>query len=359
MGLISKGNFKTVLGAAHLSLEAKKGESYLVKNVMVYEPTAHYVVLLIEKTTVGFFRVASLLGNHLQIPFGRAWHSHDILTGATATAVMENGALMADVGGTEMVAPRLAKTAASTTYVRALQAGRGSSVGSETILQYLSRIGHFSGYPVESGQTFLVELATDASAIKMVEYDIYDEADMKADQPNGSKADNILYISYGDFGANIQAQIDPILAQSNNPPEFPDFPFGANVPSGKIVEVIGILATEVSPAANAGGANTSTRYLKLMKGNEFLFDEDHNGLLYYSPFLASLGHQDMIAEGYAVGGNYTQCDRRYPFMFDPPLEFRAGDTLTVMWNTLITGVGAVISQELHEVGFILRMKPIT
>lgn len=357
MALISKRNFKTVLGAAHLALTAKKGESLMVKNVMVYEPTAAYVSIYIEKTTVGFFRVASLLGNHLQIPYGRAYHSHDLRTTATGViAIAGNAARVQNAGAVET--PMLLTVGvASTTYQRMMNVAQSASVGGETILQYLARMGQFEGYPVESGQTFAVELATGATAVKIVEYDLYDEADMKADMANGSKSNVSTYISYGDLGANIQAQINPILAQSNNPPEFPDFPYGALVPADRKVEVIGILATDVSPAANVAANSTSTRYLRMMRGNEFLFDEDHNGLLYNSPFADSLGGENMIAEGYSVGGNYTQVDRRIPVMFDPPLVFKAGEALTVMWNTAITGAGAAISQELQEVAFILRMSP--
>jgi len=358
MALRSIRNFKTVLGAAHLALEAKKGQSFLVKNVMVYEPTAHYVTVMIEKTTVGFFRVASLLGNHLQIPHGRAYHSHSILSGPTAVAVMANGALRTDAGGSEMANSRLPETPINTTLVRAVMIAQSASCGAETILQYLARKGKFSGYPVESGQTFLVELATGATAVKIVEYDIYDEEDMKSDMENGSRSNVSTYIAYGDTGANLQAQIDEVLDECNNPPEFHNFPFGPDVPSDKKIEVLGILASDVSPAANAAANCTQTRYLKLMRGKEFLFDEDHNGLLYYSPFPDSLGHENMIAEGYAVGGNYTQCDRREPIIFDPPLVFNAGEKLTVMWNTIIAGAGAVISQELQEVGFILKISPL-
>ncbi len=358
MALISKRNFKTVLGAAHLALTAKKGESLLVKNIMVYEPTAPYVTVMIEKTSVGYFRVASLLGNHLQIPFGKAYHSHSILSGPTAVAVMANGALRTDAGGTEMANSRLPETPINTTLVRAMIEARSGSVGAETILQFLTKLGYFTGYPVESGQTFLVELATGATAVKIVEYDIYEEADMKATMPNGSKSDVNTYLSYGDTGANIQAQINEVLDQSNNPPEFPDFPFGAIVPPGKQIDVLGILASDVSPALNAAANRTSTAYLMLMKGTDFLFDEDLHGLLYYSPFPDSLGHQNMIAEGYAVGGNYTQCDRRFPMMYDPPLTFKAGEQLLVAWNTIIAGAGAAISQELQEVAFILRMSPL-
>lgn len=357
MAIKSRRNFKTVLGAADLELEAKKGQSFMIRNVMIYSPTIVYAEFMIEKTTVGFFRVASLLGNHLQIPVGRADHAHDIETTSTGViAIAGNAGRVQNAGGTET--PLLAAVlAASTVYQRMMNVARSASVGSETIIQYLSRRGLFEGYPIQSGQTFLIDLITGATAVKIVEYDIYDEDDIKADMPNGSKSNVQTYISYGDFGADIQAQIDPVLAESNNPPEYSDFPFGDRVPSDRKVEILGILATDVSPAANVTGTATQTRYLKMMRGTEFLFDEDHNGLLYYSPFPDALGNEDMIAEGYAVGGNYTQIDRREPLMFDPPLELGPGEKLTVMWNTLLEGAGAIISQELQEVGFILRVSP--
>lgn len=359
MAIVSKRNFKTVIGTADLSLAAKKGESLLVKNVSIYSPTIVFANIKIDKTTVGCFRVNSLLGNHLQLPIGRADHAHNILSGPTAVAVMANGALRVNAGGTEMANSRLPETPINTLLLRAMNVSRSGSVGSETILQYLSRNGRFVGYPVESGQTFLVSGITGATAIKIVEYDLYEEADIKSDQENGSKSDVLTYLSYGDTGANLQAQVDEVLDDSNNPPEFPDFPFGDVVPAGKKIEVIGILASDVAPALNAAANNTSTRYLKLMRGQEFLFDEDRNGLLYYAPFLDSLGNMDMIAEGYSVGGNYTEIDRRLPLMFDPALVFTAGEKLTVMWNTVITGAGAVISQALQEVGFILKISPVS
>jgi hypothetical protein len=345
------------LGAADLELEAKKGESFLVTNIMIYEPTAVYANVMIEKTTVGFFRVASLLGNHLQIPHGRAYHSHNITSGSTAVAVMANGALREDAGGTEIATSRLAETPIDTTLVRAMNIAQSSSYNAKTILQYLREKGMFTGFPVESGQTFLIELITGATAVKIVEYDVYDQDDMKAEMDNGSKSDVAVYLSYGDFGADIQAQVNPVLEQSNNPPEFPDFPFGDIVPAGRKIEVLGICASDVSPAANVAGTATQTEYLRLWRGSKFLLDEDHNGLLYYSPFLDALGHEDMVAEGYSVGGNYTQCDRRDPLMFDPPLVFNAGEKMTVQWHTVIAGAGAAISQELQEVAFILKISP--
>lgn len=357
MAIKSRRNFKTVLGAADLELEAKKGESFLIKNVMIYEPTAVYANFMIEKTTVGFFRVASLLGNHIAIPHGRAYHSHNITSGSTAVAVMANGALREDAGGTELANSRLAETPVDTTLVRAMNIAQSASYNGKTILQYLAEKGMFSGYPIASGQTFVISLITGATAVKIVEYDIYDQDDITDDMENGSKSDLATYMSYGDTGADIQVQVNPVLGESNNPPEFPDFPFGDIVPAGRKIEVIGICASDVSPALNAAANCTQTEYLRLWRGSKFLLDEDHEGLLYYSPFPDSLGHEDMIAEGYSVGGNFTQCDRRDPIIFDPPLVFQAGEKLTVQWHTIIAGAGAAISQELQEVAFILRISP--
>ncbi len=357
MAIISRRNFKTEFGVADLELEAKKGQSILVKNVMIYEPTAVYAVFKIGNTTVGCFRVASLLGNHLQIPHGRSYHSHDLETTATAViAIAGDAGRIQNAGGTEtpLLLPVLA---ASTVYQRMMNIAQSASVGSETILQYLMKKGIFTGFPVASGEKFVITLVTGATAIKIVEYDIYDEADITSEMENGSKAGVLTYLSYGDYGADIVAEVDPVLAESNNPPEYEDFPFGSRVPAKREIEMHGILASDVSPALNIAANRTSTRYLKMMRGIKFLFDQDLNGIPYYSNFDEVLGNENMIAEGYAPGGNYTQCDRREPVMFDPPIVFDEGEALTVMWNTEINGTGIAISQELHEVAFIFKIRP--
>ena len=95
-----------------------------------------------------------------------------------------------------------------------------------------------------------------------------------------------------------------------------------------------------------------------MKGRLVLFDEDHNGLLYCAQFTTSVANCNMIAEGYSVGGNYTQCDVKRPLMFDEPLTFSEGEKLAVSWHVVIGVGGQAISQELQEVAFICRMSPI-
>lgn len=359
MGLLSKRNFKTVLGTADLTLTAKTGESLLITDVRIFEDTAVYTNFLIERTSVGFFRVASLLGNHLHFLPGRAAHSHNMTMGATAAAAAGNGALAENAGGTELANIRISESAADDVIVRPMNYTHIPSSGQDSVLAYLKKRGLFQGYPIAEGETFTVELCTAAAAVKVVEYEIHDVGDFVNTMDNGSKSDSYMYVSYGDSGGNIQAAADNLLNESNNPAEYPDFPYGAVVPSGTKIELIGILASDVAPALNAAAACTYTEYLKFMQGREVLFDEDHNGLLYYAPFADSIANSNMIAEGYSVGGNFTQCDCKEPHIFDPPIVFNEGEELSLSWHVVIAGVGAVISQELQEVGLILRLSPIS
>lgn len=357
MSIRSRRNFKTVLGVADLTLQAKTGESLLVTDVKIFEPTAVYANLLIERTSVGFFRVASLLGNHLHFLPGRAAHSHNFNFGTVTAAHSGAGAVLEDAGEVDTVLA-IDAAAADTDYARVPQMTHTPSSGQDTILAFLRKRGVFKGYPVDEGETFTVELCTGATAVKVVEYEIHDAGDKKRTDENGSKSSAYTYLSYGDSGANIQAVADNILGESNNPAEYPDFPFGSVVPSGQKIELVGILASDLSPALNAAANCTQTDYLKLMHGREILFDEDHNGLLYYSPYADALGNVNMIGEGYSVGGNFTQCDVKEPHIFDPPKVFNEGEELVVSWHVIIAGAGAVISQELQEVAMILRLSPM-
>ena len=357
MAIKSRRNFKTVLGAADVTLTANTGESILVTDVMIYEPTAVYANFLIQRTAVGFFRVASLLGNHLHFGAGRAAHSHDMYHGTVVGAIAGAGAVLENAGEVDTVM-ETPGAVADTNYLRVPQMSHTPSSFKDTILGYLRKRGIFKGYPVAEGETFTIQLCTGATAVKVVEYDIYDAADITPEMENGSKANSYMYINYGDTGAVLQITAETVLGETNNPTEYPDFPFGGNVPSGQKMELIGILASDIAPAANVTANATYTDYLKFMQGREILFDEDHNGLLYMARFLDPPGAVNMIAEGFSVGGNFTQCDLKQPHMFDPPVVFNEGQELSVAWHVIFTGVGSPITEELQEVGLILRISPM-
>ena len=94
MALKSRQNFKTQLGDTDLTLEAKTGESFLVKDIRIFYPLTSYATVHIDRATVGYFRVDGGLGSHLHFPFGRADHSHDLKTGTVAAAAVGDGAIL-------------------------------------------------------------------------------------------------------------------------------------------------------------------------------------------------------------------------------------------------------------------------
>lgn len=313
--LISKRNFKTQLGNTDLELEAKTGEGLMIKNIMIFDPTLDYITVSISKTTVGYFRVGGVLGSHLAFPLGRAF--------PTPFAVA------------------------------------GGYINQTTLLEYLAKLGLFTGFPVASGETFLITGAKKATSIQCVEYEVWEEADITSEMQNGSKSNTYLYVNYGRTPSTINVITDVILNTANNPAEFPDFPFGNIVPAGRNIELHGILASDVMPGTWNPNNRTYTQFLKFMQDKLFLFDSDRQGLLYYST--AGIPHMtlDTIAEGTSLGGNYSDIDVKYPFLFDPPLIFSQGEELTISWKCGIIGAGTAISLALQEIGLILRMTPVS
>ncbi|KKL00835.1 hypothetical protein LCGC14_2628460, partial [marine sediment metagenome] len=159
MALISKKNFKTVLGAADLTLTAKAGQSILIKDVRIYSPTVVYANFLIERTAIGFFRVASLLGNHLHFGPGRASHSHDWYFGTAEGTMGDVGSFIENAGEAD-TAVALTQAAADTNYLRVPHMTETPSSFRQTLLSYLGSRGLFSGYPVAEGETFTLDLIT-------------------------------------------------------------------------------------------------------------------------------------------------------------------------------------------------------
>jgi len=215
---------KTHKGVGTVSLTAKVGTSLLVKDVIVYSEQDGYVTFKIDKTTVGYFRISNVYGNHL------------------APVVLVSG----------------------------------SRKG--TILKYLWDKGIFKGYPVGEGQTFIVEGSTNANNKIVILYDEYDAGDIRPDQENGSESTKYFVINYGDTGANIDSAGDKLYSRSLNPVEFPAFPFGADVPAKAVITVYGILGSEVGVRNATPATAIYTQYLKFVKERIVLFDEDRNGL---------------------------------------------------------------------------------
>ncbi|MBA7609458.1 hypothetical protein ES703_16649 [subsurface metagenome] len=311
--ILSKRNFKTQLGDVDLELEAKTGQGLIIKNIQIFNPASSYITVSISKTTVGYFRVGGVLGSHLSFHIGSVYEPvFDTFTGR---------------------------------------------INQTTLLEYLSKLGLFTGYPIASGEKFLITGAKQAGAIQCVEYEIWEAADITPEMENGSKSTSFLYINYGRSPAVIDVETDVLLDTTNNPKEFPDFPYGNIVPAGRNIELHGILASDVMPMTWFPGDRTYTQFLKFLQGKIFLFDYDRQGLLYHAAPNPPPIAPNCVGEGTSVGGNYSDIDMKYPFLFDPPLLFPQGQELTIYWKCGITGAGTDISTELQEIGLILKMTP--
>lgn len=358
MAIISKRNFKTVFGDTDLELEARTGQGLVIKNVFIYNPLTSYVTFSISKTTVAYFRVGGVLGSHLPFPLGRSEHSHDMYIAGTDWGIGDCGYLV-NAGQVQDSGFGLMNAPGSSMHRRMGNLANIGHINHGTILSLLQNLDLFTGYPISSGEKFLITGAKQANAIQCVEYEIWDEADITPDMENGSKSTSYLYINYGATSAVLLNEDPVVLGVANNPAEFPDFPFGNIVPAGRNIELHGILASDVKPLAATDAAYTVSKFLQFMQGKVFLFDEDRQGLLYYAPLDESPGDVDIIAEGFSFGGNYSTIDLRNPFFFDPPIIFPQGQELTIAWKCEKKGAGSSISTALQEIGLILKMIPIS
>jgi len=356
MGLRQNQMFKTVLGDTALTLEASPGESFRVKNIWIIDPASSYVTVQVDRTTVGYFRCGGALGSHLNMHRGRAQHSHNVELAAGAAITATNHQQITGAGGVASGLYLADSTTVDGDGDRLLDMSRSGDQTHKTLLEFLLKKDIFVGYPVGEGQTFALSGVNQANCIQMIEYEIYDAEDMTAQMPNGSASQEYLFINYGNAGGSIQATAANLLNTSKNPAEFPDFPFGRVVPANYEIDILGILGSTFAPGENDGTDYSWTKYLKMIRDREVLFDEDRNGLLFYSRSDTAKADVDVIAEGWSVIGNYTDEDAKEPFLLPEPLTFRSGDELGVYVVLEIGTGGKALTIIEHEIALITKVR---
>jgi len=297
MAIKARDQIKWTTSATSLTLEADTGEAFLVKDIHVGGALNNYTTITIDKTTVGYIRSAQgYLGNHIHF-----------------------------------------------------QIEDNSKV---TLLRYLMDKGIFKGYPVAEGQKFIVNPGSSMSIA--IIYDIYEPGDISADMENGSEAKEYMLINYGRAGTSgYLANGDNEYDISILPSEFPNFPFGKDVPAKTAVEIYGILASDLGKTSDSAANKQYTKYIKLIKEREVLFDEDKLGLV----LLGSLPTSDnfYIGAGISIVGNFSDNDYRLPFMLSAPLRFSAGEELTVILNTQVSAGSPNIPVDKADIAFIEKV----
>jgi len=352
--LRQKGKFKFVNGAGAFELEARAGESLLIRDIWVFNSTGTHVTLKIGQATVGYFRVTGSLGNHLPFPLGRAYHAHDWLMSATAAADQTSFASLTDAGGTEVAAKMIGGLAASTNYPNVGSKERSPASGQQTLLQFIIDLGLFPGYPVESGQTFIMTGHAQNGCYALCVYDEYDEGDMRRDMVNGSEASERVYVNYGNTGGSLTTAVYHDIDTAVNPSEFPDFPYGDDVPNGVVMTLHALCASSFAMHENDDTDAIGTQALRMIQNQNVLFDRDRVGLLCFDPTDLVGGTLDRVGEGYSVLGNLSDEDAQPPLLFNPPLEFGEGEELTLQWLPRLKGSAQTWVVADQEVGSILH-----
>lgn len=292
------------------ALEAKSGESFLIKALYVTPETDNdYLILKVDRKTVGVYRIYGRSGNHL--------------------GVMNTG------------------------YVN------------KNLMEFLQSKGVNCSIPVAEGQSFSVS-SVGTFPVVVVVYDTYDAADIRADMPNGTDSKEYLFVQYMDTSATIDASETVVLDTSLSPAEFPDFPCGKAVPANTEIEILGLAGCPCGDGF-AAGTYIGSSYVKLVKERETLFDEDRNGIpfLYQWDSLAGayLSAFSLIGSctpflvhdaGMGLTYNVTLGD---PLMFEPVLKFQSGEELLIYMSFLLAGTRTLPADTI-DLSAIMRVKSI-
>jgi len=296
-----------------VELEARTGESLLVKDVIVFGADDDYALLEIEKTTVGFFRVDNhTLGSHLGANRAMTGDSY-VYTGLRASK-------------------------------------------SITLISYMIEKGWMRGYPVAEGQTFRVKPFTTGKKLNdvVIIYEKYDAGDIKATDENGSESKRYIFVNYARPSSALTVAGDYEINTCITTEEFPDFPFGKSVPSKTTIEILAILGSE-SIDYDASDTYTYTKYLKMFKGRTCLFDRDKKGLPFRGVVYSGIGTATYFGRGLSVVGNYSTKDRREPFVPPSPLVFKEGEEVKVYITVGQATNEAYIDRKFAEIAFIERV----
>ena len=270
-----------------VTLAPRTGESMLLKNVYVV-PTAgvtEFLTLQVDRQTVGFIHIGTTILNQL------AWHDDDEVA--------------------------------------------------FTIFEQLRNRGYNPDIPIAEGETLTISAPNNWTTLVAI-YELYDAGDITSDMPNGSKSDEYIFLQYGSNIATITTAGYSELTDVLNPVEFPNFPFGDDVPPNTVIEILGIGFPDVTRAA-FGVDDLRTNYIRFHKDREVLFDDSRLGL--QVPGLA-LGGAINNTTYYGLGETtcpYGGESTLPPLRFFPePLVFNAGDELTVEVSWLLSGGGATV-----------------
>lgn len=286
MALKVRNKVKTMTALAARTLKADADESFRIKAIYCKpEATDTYVQAIVQGVTVGKFRAVGCAGNHIPFPFVKTTQIYEALTGGL--------------------------------FERLLAAGFDLSI------------------PIASGETLTISQVPATGLVSLL-YDVYDDVDVKPDEPNGTMARIRRYLHYMTNAAAIEADLYKITKSLiwTGGDEFPVN--SAAVPQNNVFRIFGILGAPAS--ASTGGVNKGyTTHLQIIRRNEVLFDEDRSGLPFRGEATYVADDVSYVSEG-SVIGPMTAENPAPALIFPEPIELAEGDKLTV--NLVLSGAGS-------------------
>lgn len=276
--MLKQGNcIKRFTAVSTDTLEANAGESFLIRGLYVAPESGNtYLTLKVDRKTVGVYRIAGKSGNQLDKMFCDFVHNN--------------------------------------------------------LMEFLQSKGVNCSIPVAEGQSFTVS-TPGTSPVVVIVYDTYDAGDITASMQNGTESKEYMFIQYMDTSETIDATEDVTLDTSLSPAEFPDFPCGKSVPANTEIQILGLAGLPVGTGTSESNKTGST-YVKMVKERETLFDEDRNGIPFF--FHSGIFGGASYWSDFSLIGSCVSLDTSTynatlgnPLMFDPPLQFKAGEELLI------------------------------
>jgi len=362
------GKHVTLSSTQNFELEADSGEAFLVRDIHVHNPANNYIKVLIDKVTVGYFRVGGDLGNHLPFLSMKNKHSHALDVGTLSSAAdvtsFQRAQLKTASGN---VAGQFLLGDANYDWIDVDEFVQYNAQGvnvNETVLGYLRRKGMFTGFPIAEGQkmTIMEDGSNTQQADVYVEYEQYDVGDIAPDMPNGSEAKEYTFINYGQPASALAVDITTEIDTMISPAEFPRFPYEDEVPAKTDIEILAILGSPVSVAGDSSNYGIRTKYLKLQREREVMFDEDRNGLLFWQTDYGQVANDLRVGGGMTVIGNKSDVDMMDGFEMLRGRVFHAGEDLDLYITTghigSTEGTPKTISATRAEIGLILKVTKV-
>ena len=305
--LLQSNMVKRITASGGGDLEAKTGESLRIKRIeCVPSASDTYLTLRVDRVTVGFYRVKGKSGNQLGT-------LHDF-------------------------------------YLKG------------NLMEFLANKGINVTIPIAEGQTFTVSRYAQTGNV-MIIYDRFSAGDVKETDVNGSAARLYTFIQYAKLGTAPTVSGDFLIDTSITPAEFPDFPCSRVVPALHTIELLGIVGSPVWNSTGVG-ARFLTKFLKLVRNREVLFDTDRLGIPFEGVGANQVGNVYKAAFSLIGSGAETlMIDEAFtesttpgePLMFEPPLVFAAGEELNAYLSVLKVGTTAW-TDDVDDVAFILRVR---